>query len=215
MERRLEPEVMDIPERAEAYAQADFRDVNAAFVERVLELAPDGGSLDILDLGTGPGDNAIALGKQRSAWRVHGIDASMPMLRLAKEHLPNVCLIRGDATRLPHADASIDGVVSNSLLHHLPDPALWWSEIARVLKPGGFVLVRDLLRPDSEAEARAIVETYSADEHPFLKEDFYHSLLAAFSLEEIRSMLDVSPMPHLRVEQVSDRHVDVWDKRVE
>jgi len=210
MARRLEPEVMDIPERAEASARADFRDVNAAFVERALELAPDGGPLDMLDLGTGPGDNAIALGKQRPNWRVHGIDASMPMLRLAAQRPPNVCLVRADATRLPHADASVDGVVSNSLLHHLPDPAPWWTEIARVLKPGGFVLVRDLLRPDSEDDARAIVETYAADEHPYLKEDFYHSLLAAFSFDEIRRMLDVSPLPHLSVEQVSDRHYDVW-----
>lgn len=213
MHRRLEAEVMDIPERAEAYARADFAEVNAAFVERVLELAPDRASLNLLDLGTGPGDNAIAIAELRPNWRVHAVDASLPMLRLAQSSPPNSCLLLADATRLPHADASFDGVVSNSLLHHLPNPAPLWSEIARVLRPGGFLLLRDLLRPDSEATARAIVDIYAANEHPFLKDDFYHSLLAAFSLDEIRDMLDVSPLSRLHVEQISDRHVDIWGMR--
>jgi len=53
--RQAEPELMDLPEEAEAYARADFSAVNQAFVERVLELAGERVAAIVVDLGTGPG----------------------------------------------------------------------------------------------------------------------------------------------------------------
>ena len=57
-------------------------------------------------------------------------------------------------------------------------------------------------------EAREIVERVSRDEDPVLKEDFYNSLCAAFTVEEVRAQLGVARLP-LHVEQISDRHMRV------
>jgi ubiquinone/menaquinone biosynthesis C-methylase UbiE len=70
-----------------------------------------------------------------------GLDLSPKMLELARQH--HDVLVRGDATRLPFADACFDTVLARSLLHHLPDPDAGAREIARVLRPGGELVVLD------------------------------------------------------------------------
>jgi len=66
----------------------------------------------------------------------------------------------------------------------------------------------DLIRPDSQLEARQIVERVAANEHPVLKEDFYNSLCAAFTVNEVRSQLKSAGLP-LAVEQVTERHMNI------
>src|SRR5262249_21178153 len=80
---------------------------------------------------------------------------------------------------LPLPLQSFDAIVSNSLVHHMPDPFLFWNEVVRLGRPGATVLIMDLFRPESPERAREIVEKYAADEAPILKEDFYKSLCAA------------------------------------
>ena len=81
------------------------------------------------------------------AWAIHG-----PSLALAARNVQGagfqgrILLLRGDAKRLPFADASFGAVVSNSLVHHLPDPLAALAEMARVVRGGGWLFVRDLLR---------------------------------------------------------------------
>ena len=89
---------------------------------------------------------------------------------------------------LPLPLQSFDALVSNSLVHHMPDPHLFWNELVRLGKPGAVVLVMDLFRPESPERAREIVEQYSGNEAPVLKEDFFNSLCAAFTLREIREI---------------------------
>ena len=50
------------------------------------------------------------------------------------------------------ADASFDAVMSNSIVHHIPKPDDALAEMLRVLRPGGFLFVRDLLRPGAISE---------------------------------------------------------------
>ena len=61
----------------------------------------------------------------------------------------------------------------------------------------------DLLRPESEDDARAVVERVAKDELPVLKEDFFRSLCAAFTLDEIKAQIAGLD---LEVAQVTDRH---------
>lgn len=214
--RAPEPELMDLPVEALAYAQADFSTVNEAFVERLRELARGLEDATLLDLGTGPGDIALRIARREPTWRITAIDGAPTMLGLARSAASAAGLagrIRfqlADAKRLPFDNGAFGIVCSNSLLHHVADPGSLWREARRVIKPAGLLFLRDLMRPNSEAAARAIVEWYASSESELLQAEFLRSLLAAYSPQEVRSQLDEAGLGYLEVRSVSDRHLDVW-----
>jgi SAM-dependent methyltransferase len=105
--------------------------------------------------------------------------------------------------------ARYDAVISNSLLHHLHDPRGLWTSVRAAGAPGAAVLVMDLFRPESHAEAWRIVEQYSGNEPDLLKRDFFNSLCAAFTQDEVRIQLAACGLDALRVQTVSDRHLSV------
>lgn len=211
MDRILEPELMDDDEQVVAYANADFAEENQGFVDRFREYFPDFAEGHILDLGCGPGDIPIRLARAFTGCRVTGIDASAPMIRLAEravqaEGLQDRITFRCERfERLPGANV-VDAAVSNSLLHHLPNPLQFWNKLRQLVKPGSPVLVMDLLRPDSPEEAQAIVDRYAAGEQDILRRDFYNSLLAAFTEDEITSQLARMNLTRLLIDVVDDRH---------
>jgi ubiquinone/menaquinone biosynthesis C-methylase UbiE len=211
MHRVLEPELMDEPEQARAYAEADFADVNQAFVDRFAALFPDLAGGTVLDLGSGPADIPIRLVRLGRRLRIVAVDGSAAMLALAREAIRRegadgvVEVVRAFVPGLPFPDHSFDAVISNSLLHHLADPAPFWRGVERVAKPGAPLLIMDLFRPDSAERARALVEAGAAGEPEILKRDFYNSLLAAFTLDEVREQLR-RRLPHLECRIVSERH---------
>lgn len=218
MRRVPEPELMSDEEQAKAYAEADFAEVNQGFVDRFRDAFPDmvGGSL--LDLGCGPADIPIRFVKTISGITVTGVDGSEAMIALGREAVKAAGvdgLVRLLCARLPGLNLrpqSFNGVVSNSLLHHLPKPAVFWEEVRRLGRPGAAVLVMDLHRPDSEARALEIVEQNAAGEAPVLKQDFFNSLCAAFTLYEVRDQLRAAGLQAFRGEMVSDRHWAAWGR---
>ena len=107
---------------------------------------------------------------------------------------------------LPFTEHSFDAILSKDLLHHLPDPMVLWSEARRLGRPGAAIYVMDLMRPQSAQAARDIVQTVAGDELPILKDDFYASLCAAFTPEEVKAQVKRSRLP-LEVTQVSERHM--------
>ena len=119
-----------------------------------------------------------------------------------------VTLHHGYLPGLSLPEHSFDAVLCKDMLHHLPDPQVLWSEARRLARPGAAIYVMDLIRPDSPLAAREIVERVSANEDPILKEDFYHSLCAAFTVEEVRAQLRAAQLP-LQVEAVTDRHMRI------
>ena len=120
-----------------------------------------------------------------------------------------ITLVKGYFPGALPREQTYDAVISNSLLHHLPDPSVLWLELRRLVRPGAPVLVTDLTRPASSAAARAIVDTYAPDEPEILQEDFYVSLLAAFTPNEVSSQLAAAGLEYLTVELISDRHLAV------
>lgn len=214
MERIPEPELMEDPDQALAYAKANFEEVNQAFVDRFSATFADHQPTEILDLGCGPADILIRFAKRYPAARCFGVDGSLAMLKLGQEAATQAAL---DPTRfslsqesLPfESDDTFDTVVSNSLLHHLHEPQVLWQTIEAVAKPGAAVLVVDLMRARSRAHAQAMVDEYAAEEAPVLREDFFNSLLAAFTLDEVRSQLAHSGLGHLDLTPISDRHFAV------
>jgi ubiquinone/menaquinone biosynthesis C-methylase UbiE len=91
------------------------------------------GGGDILDNGCGIG----ILSHRLQGHRLVGLDISMEMLIRARTVMPLV--VHGNSLMLPFASASFDGVFCRSLLHHLRCPKTVASEMARVLKPGGWI----------------------------------------------------------------------------
>ena len=215
MQRKPEPELMDLPAEADAYAAANFADVNEAFVECLCDLASNRVGARALDLGTGPADIPVRLAKAQAGWHITAVDGSPAMLDVARRAI-NAAHV-ADRIKLQIADAkdtklpmgAFDVIFSNSLLHHLPDPAPLWSEIKRLAAPGALVFLRDLMRPSSEVTARRVVELYAGNESALLQEEFYRSLLAAFRPDEVRQQLDAAGLSSWTVQPVTDRHLDV------
>ncbi len=211
MDRVLEPEVMDDEAQVLAYAGADFADVNQAFVDRFREYFPDFANGHIWDLGCGPGDIALRLARAFPGCRITGVDASEPMIRVAedavrKAGMPDRLSFRRERFQdIPGANVA-DAAVSNSLLHHVPNPLQFWHKLRILVKPGSPVLVMDLLRPESPEAAQAIVDQYAANEPEVLRRDFYNSLLASFTEDEIGAQLAQMNLTWLLIDVPDDRH---------
>ena len=218
MQRRPEPELMDLHEEAEAYAVADFAEVNDRFVRRLTELAGPVVSARAVDLGTGPADIPIRVVRARPSWHVTAVDGSQAMLNLARAAVEkaglsaSIELVLADAKATSLPGGAFDLVFSNSILHHINDVDPLWAEVKRLGNPGAVVFLRDLARPSSEKDALDLVEKYSGDESDLLKEEFYRSLLAAYTPGEVRAQLERSGLSGLEVEMASDRHLDVFGR---
>lgn len=211
MDRVLESELMDDPKQAEAYACADFAEENQGFVERFREYFPEFAQGMVLDLGCGPGDIPIRFAKLYPDCRIIGIDASAAMIQLGEQAVQQAGLTDRITLRCERIDdvagARIaDAALSNSLLHHLPNPLQFWQKLRQLVKPGAPVLVMDLLRPESPETAQAIVDQYAANEPDILRRDFYNSLLAAFTEDEIGSQLARMNLTRLLIDIPDDRH---------
>ena len=213
MKRRPEPELMDSEAQTLAYAQADFNEANslftAAFRERFPGLPASG---RMADLGCGPGDIAIRMAKAFPGWKVTGIDAGKNMLERARERLEKETLNDRVSFRLAYLpDPSLpsgawDAVISNSLLHHLPEPQVLWNSVKALAAPGAALQVMDLMRPETESEAGRLVDLYAEGAPDILRDDFYNSLLAAYTSHEVKEQLRQAGMDGLGVEAASDRH---------
>jgi hypothetical protein len=81
--------------------------------------------------------------------------------------------------------------------------------VKRHAAPGAILVLRDLARPASELDARLIVNSYASTESEMLQQEFYRSLLAAFTVDEVRSQLEDANLTNLQVQMASDRHLDV------
>ena len=211
MNRILEPELMNDPEQALIYAQEDFEEENQGFVDRFRDYFPDFSEKHVFDLGCGPGDIPIRFARLFPSCRITGVDASAPMVRLAEDAVQQAGLsgrITFSCERFQDlAGVSIaDAAISNSLLHHVPNPLQFWHKLRLAVKPGSPVLVMDLLRPDSPADAQAIVDRYASDAPDILRRDFYNSLLAAFTEDEIGAQLAQMNLTRLLIDVIDDRH---------
>jgi ubiquinone/menaquinone biosynthesis C-methylase UbiE len=210
MQRVTEPEVMDSSQEAIEYDSMDFLEVNTAFAERAIALGPPQGL--ILDAGTGTARIPILMCQQRPQWQIIGIDLAQSMLEIGQKNVEHAGLQQQiklelvDAKQMPYPDEHFDMVVSNSIVHHLPDPLPFLLELKRVLKPNGAILLRDLMRPDSLETLQAIVDREAGDCNAHQKQLFRDSLHAAFTLDEVNELLQQAGLEGVNVYQSSDRH---------
>jgi len=153
---------------------------------RLLDLVPNQGKL--LDLGTGTGRLLEAL-RDRAA-SVVAVDASPAMLEEAKRRMSatgvdDVDFRLGDLGHLPLSDGEVDTVVANMVLHHAPEPAQAVSEIYRVLRPGGTLLLGDFLPHDQEWMRETLADQW-----------------LGFSRSDISNWLDVAGFSGVTIESL-------------
>jgi ubiquinone/menaquinone biosynthesis C-methylase UbiE len=97
----------------------------------------------VLDVGTGPGRLPQALAGLRPDLSLHGADLSPAMVELARRAGPGIAFEVADVAALPWPDANVDLIVSTLSAHEWPDPSAAAAELARVLRPGGRLLIYD------------------------------------------------------------------------
>jgi ubiquinone/menaquinone biosynthesis C-methylase UbiE len=226
--RTLEPEVMDSREDAWDYDSMDHGEVNRRFVDDLLAAGlidqhssaeqdhrppdEDRQPLLLLDIGTGTAQIPILLCRTTEEVRVIAADAAISMLDLARLNVEiaglreRIQLDHADAKRMAYRDLMFDAVISNSIIHHIPEPREVLREAVRVAKCGGLIFVRDLVRPASDDEVMRLVDLYAAGCNEHQRMLFRNSLHAALTVEEVQSLVSELGIPPETVQLTSDRH---------
>jgi ubiquinone/menaquinone biosynthesis C-methylase UbiE len=210
MDRILEPEVMDTWLEATAYDAMDFTTVNTAFANDAISLDPN--AVKILDVGTGTARIPILMCQQRSQYLITGIDLAQSMLIIGQRNVEEsnlsqrIRLERVDSKRMPYPDLEYDMVVSNSLVHHLPDPFVFFGEVKRLVRPDGAILIRDLIRPESDRIVDDLVTKFGGDYDTQQQQLFRDSLKAALTLAEVQELSDRVGLKQVNLSQTSELH---------
>lgn len=214
LDRVLEPEVMDSADEARDYNNMDHSTVNDVFTDDLIAYA-DSVNVeikDVLDLGTGTALIPIMLCGKVESCRVMAVDMAIHMLDLARYNVEaegvseRVTLAKVDAKSMGFDDGMFDVAISNSIVHHIPNPIECLREAVRVTDSGGLLFVRDLMRPESDEQVRQLVELYTGQENAHSQQMFDDSLRAALSLEEIRSIVVELGFDEESVQATTDRH---------
>lgn len=217
MLRIPEPELMEAEEQALAYASADFSAGDQALIERLAQFFPKGLGPHVLDLGCGPGNISFRLAEYFPNTQVLGIDGAAAMLDLATLALKSRPALqqrlRFELRCLP--DPSLNGgfstLVSNSLLHHLHDPAVLWQAVLQLGAAGAQIYIKDLRRPPTQEAVAALQQRYLPDAPAVLQRDYVASLHAAFTPEEVGEQLKAAGLANqLQVAALEDRYLEVW-----
>lgn len=212
-----EPEVMDDSSEVEAYTSAsaqEFLDkIDDTFVDHALRLTGGRERGRALDIGCGPGQIVLKLARRLKLWKFVGVDRAPNMIVQAQASLEPVKEAAGrvefhedNGNQLAFADASFDLVMCNSVLHHFAEPHNLFAEIARVARPGAAILVRDLRRPGALSypfHVRWHGRKYSGTMYQLYRQ----SVRAAYTVPELQSMLDASPLANAHVFNHESTHL--------
>jgi ubiquinone/menaquinone biosynthesis C-methylase UbiE len=220
--RTLEPEVMDTAEEARDYDAMDHAAVNAAFCDDLLAFHAGPPCARVLDVGTGTALIPIELCKRVADARVEALDLAEHMLAVAKRNVERtrmadrISLHKLDAKKTAFGEGAFDVVMSNSIVHHIPEPADVLAELVRLTAKGGVLFVRDLARPQSTERVNELVDTYAPIPttgdaptiamHERQRELFRASLHAALTADEVRAKVAPLGIPASAVRMTSDRH---------
>ena len=215
MKRIVEPELMEDETQVKAYSEADFEQGHSKIIQLLDEVF---GGIDIsgniLDLGCGSGDITFRIADRFPNTRITAVDGSKAMLHFADKKATEI----GVRDRVNFIQSMIpdfaipkqgyDLIISTSFLHHLHYPDILWQTIKEHSRPGTKVFIADLIRPENKNTANGIVNEFAKNEPEVLKEDFYNSLLAAFTPDEVKDQLNKANLNQLSI--YVDRYIIVY-----
>jgi ubiquinone/menaquinone biosynthesis C-methylase UbiE len=161
----------------------------------------------IVDIGCGPGYLVEAISRRLPEVRIIGIDYAKEMVETAKRRAAEPDLsnkatfLEGDVGKIPLGNDSVDFVVSSLSLHHWSSPIAGFTEIYRVLRPNGQLLLFDLRRDSTRmfycllrfAQTLIVPRALRNVNEPL------GSLLAAYSAAELKGMMKNTPFEECRV----------------
>lgn len=179
-----------------------------ADLDRLLALARPRSSWHVLDIATGGGHTALKFASRVRA--VTAVDLTPAMLAKAEDFVRgqgvgNVSFIPADAEDLPFDDEQFDLATCRIAAHHFPDAGKFVREAARVLKPGGLLLVQDHVLPDY-AEAAQVVDGFERLRDPSHNRAFTHDAWC--------SMFAAAGLTVEHSEEIVKRHAFLdWAKR--
>jgi SAM-dependent methyltransferase len=141
----------------------------------------------VLDLGSGAGfDCFLAAGRVGSTGKVIGVDMTPEMLERARENarkdnIENVEFRQGDIEHLPDEDGCVDVIISNCVINLAPDKGRVFSEAFRVLKPGGRLMVSDIVltKPLPDFVKNSVAAYIGCIAGAALKEDYLEAMRQA------------------------------------
>jgi ubiquinone/menaquinone biosynthesis C-methylase UbiE len=204
LKRVPEPELMDDDSEVEAYASAAaaqyLEAIDRSFVDHIARLI-HGAGLEagrVLDLGCGPGQILIMMKQRWPNLHITGLDAGPAMIDKARADTSAAGLdityevLRlgpNGETKLPYNDAEFDIVTCNSVLHHLTNPINALDEMARVAKPEGAILIRDLARPAFLFPYPLHVRIFGRHYEGEMRRLYEASVAAAYTPPELNQML--------------------------
>lgn len=182
----------------EAYAahsrKGVMKKVERRFVKVLLKKFGHLDHLSILDVGTGPAWIPVALAKAKPAWKITALDASPLMLDRARTFAESqgvkVHFIQGFAEKTTLMAETYDLVISHYAFHEFPKPAETIAEMTRVLKKGGFLVIQDLLRPQTWLiKPLMILGSILNGLTQEMRRQYGDSLRAAYRPEELKKLL--------------------------
>ena len=216
MKRTVEAELMEEAIQVKAYSEADFEQGHSKIIQLFDEVFGVTDILgNILDLGCGPGDVTFRMARRFPKAKITAVDGSKAMLNFAEKRK----ITETDTSeRVNFVQAMIPGshipkkaynlIISTSFLHHLHQPDALWQTIKEHARPGTKIFIADLIRPENKNTANGIVKEFAKNEPEVLKEDFYNSLLAAFTPDEVKDQLDKANLNQLSIHV--DRYIIVY-----
>lgn len=145
----------------------------------------------VLDLGSGAGfDLLIAAEKVGSAGKVIGVDMTDSMIDVARENAARagygqIEIRKGIIEQMPVDDASVDWLISNCVINLSPEKERVFSEVRRVLRPGGRFSISDIVTDDLPREIREHAAAHAACVAGAISEDAYVAGLEGAGLEEV------------------------------
>lgn len=207
--RLLDLELLDSLSQAVDYNLLDHAAGNQAFVDDLLAAGEFHGQ--ILDLGTGTALIPIELVRRHPDCYVMAVDRSTSMLDIARYNVDiamatdRVQLDHADAERLPYEDQRFSAIISNAMLHALPEPLMALKESLRVTAPGGLLFFRDFCRPQDTAALEQRVQIWAGHLPQTQQQRLGECLCAALTVDEMRRMVQELGFPDESVTSTNDR----------